>query len=327
LERKTTGLPGAAAEVASGAGAVPAGRSAFRARVLSFFIPGLGQLYAGRPLLALAIAGGLDVLNLAATALFARDLPRLWYGWLAWYGVRLVLWAVNWLHAGQAAREAGERFRPRWFNRVLVYCAFAAAALTVDSQMLRLVRTQLAPFYIPSGSMAPALVPGDAVILTKVGRALDYGDIIAFHRAEAPDLDLVKRIVGKPGDVVSWTGHSVSINGVPLARSACPQPRGSLVWRRGLGEDASEGDCALETAPNGKRYQVLVVEDSMGYGSIQVPPGSWFVLGDNRPNSLDSRRFGPVNEAQIVGRAAGIFVSATLKPFTPRWGRFGRLVE
>jgi signal peptidase I len=129
-------------------------------------------------------------------------------------------------------------------------------------------------FYIPSGSMEPTLMIGDRIVVDKLAYHLHpvhRGDIVVFSRppneVAGPDItDLVKRVIGLPGETVSGQNGHVDINGKPLAESWLPR--------------------GVATAP---------------FAPITVPQGDYFVMGDNRGDSLDSRSFGPISGSLIVG--------------------------
>lgn len=146
-----------------------------------------------------------------------------------------------------------------------------------------------AVFYIPSGSMEPTLAVQDRIAVSKLSYRMhdvNRGDIIVF---EAPNgtrtaeiKDLVKRVIGLPGDVITARDGRVLINGVPLDEQWLPE--------------AGQG----QTRP----FTCEATYDG-GPGCIDgvVPEGHYFVLGDNRGGSQDSRAFGPIEEDWIVGRA------------------------
>jgi signal peptidase I len=130
-------------------------------------------------------------------------------------------------------------------------------------------------FYIPSESMEPTLEVGDRVLVNKLSYDLhdvNRGDIIVFHRPpdEPPSEidDLIKRVVGLPGDTIEGRGGTVYVNGTALAEPYLP-----------------EGTVTDPFAP------------------VQVPEDQVFVMGDNRGDSRDSRVFGPIDQDLIVGRA------------------------
>jgi signal peptidase I len=130
-------------------------------------------------------------------------------------------------------------------------------------------------FYIPSGSMEPTLNPGDRILVDKLSyhlHAVHRGDIIVFARPPGETLepgvnDLVKRVIGLPGETISGQNGQVYINGKPLAEPWLPK-----------------GVVTGNFAP------------------VHIPKGYYFVMGDNRGFSSDSRVFGPISGSLIVGR-------------------------
>jgi len=186
------------------------------------------------------------------------------------------------------------------------------------------VRTfAIEPFNIPSGSMIPTLLVGDYLFVDPGayadGRQPAYGDIIAFvlssDRSRVPVV-YIKRVVGLPGDRLGLDGGVLRINGKAMPQ----QPSGDFMW---LGRTIRR---LREQTPGGIAYEILRV-DRTGplntVGPYVVPEGSYFVLGDNRDNSLDSRswnegRGGFIPRADIIGRANYIYWSGF-----ERLGRIG----
>jgi signal peptidase I len=165
-------------------------------------------------------------------------------------------------------RRGARRSRRRLIVEWVVILAVAAG-------LALLVRAYVAQtFYVPSGSMEPTLQVGDRILVDKLSyhlHGVGRGDIIVFRRPprETADLvpDLVKRVIGLPGDTVAGRDGNVYVNGKLLA-----QP-----WLRP----------GVRTAP---------------FGPVTVPPGQYFVMGDNRSVSYDSRDWGPVPASYIVGK-------------------------
>lgn len=184
------------------------------------------------------------------------------------------------------------------------------------------------PFKIPSGSMIPTLRVGDLILVNKFHygvrlpvfntKILDNhdpkrGDVIVFRYPPKPSLDYIKRVVGVPGDEVAYLNKQLSINGQPVPRVALPDffdkdsMRYSKQWQETvagkhyntLNDDGRpafvEGVAGFPFAEN-CRYSVEGVV-------CKVPAGHYFMMGDNRDNSLDSRYWGFVPEANIVGKA------------------------
>ena len=131
------------------------------------------------------------------------------------------------------------------------------------------------PFYIPSSSMEPTLVPGDRIIVSKLNYFFDApnrGDVIVFRYPLDPSKDYVKRIVAMGGETVELRSNRVLINDKAIAQDYLP-------------EDIRFGD----------------------FGPLEVPEGSYFVLGDNRNNSQDSRYWGTLDKDYLIGEAVLIF--------------------
>ncbi|MDQ6784668.1 MAG: signal peptidase I [Actinomycetota bacterium] len=156
---------------------------------------------------------------------------------------------------------------------VVEWVAILAAAALVAFVLQRFV---VQAFYIPSGSMETTLVPGDRVLVNKLSHDVHRGDIVVFTKPASdttPNIkDLIKRVVGLPGEQISsGPSASVLINGRPISEP----------WLT-----------ATARANPGPAITPQV-----------IPPGDYFMMGDNRGDSADSRIIGPVPGRLIVGRA------------------------
>ena len=193
-------------------------------------------------------------------------------------------------------------------------------------------RSAIADWYeVPSGSMNPTIVEGDRIYVDKLAYDLKLpfttvhlarwadparGDIVVFY---APDdgMRLVKRVIGVPGDVVELRADVLYVNGVPAAyRGARP---------------VAPGEVMAEESVGARRHAVMFLPGVTAYrsfGPVRVPIGRYFMMGDNRDNSRDSRYFGFVPRAAIVGRATQVVMS--LNPddyYLPRRGRVLRPLD
>jgi signal peptidase I len=204
-------------------------------------------------------------------------------------------------------------------------------SVIVQALLLALViRTFLfQPFSIPSGSMRPTLLEGDYLFVTKWaygysrysfpfsppifsgriwGSEPERGDVVVFKYPPDPSLDYIKRVIGLPGDRVQMRGGELYLNGEAVERELVGQ-----IDNRDITEMARPVDVYRETLPNGVSYDTLDLSpNSIGDNTREfvVPYGHYFMMGDNRDNSTDSRfSVGFVPEDHLVGRANIIFFS------------------
>jgi signal peptidase I len=190
--------------------------------------------------------------------------------------------------------------------------------------------------FVPSGSMQPTIREGDVVFINKLAYDLRVpftfarlarwaeparGDIVVCF-SPADGMRLVKRVVGVPGDSIELRNNVLWINGVAQHYSALPESA-----TRGLAPaQIDEAQFATETLAGGQSHAVMALPRRpalRSFGPVQVPPGSFFMMGDNRDNSNDSRYYGVIQRPQIIGRVKGVFVSADLDhALRPRFDRF-----
>jgi signal peptidase I len=166
-------------------------------------------------------------------------------------------------------------------------------------------------FTIPASSMEPTLRIGDYVfadLAAYAGKEPERGDVVAFRPTGQPDVDYVKRIVGLPGETIQLIAGVLHINGTPVRRD----PAGS--YRPSGHPDAPplpRLSTLHETLPNGRRYTVIASQPkAVGADTVRfsVPAGHYFVLGDYRDNSLDSRfTIGFVQRGNIRGKFTRIY--------------------
>ena len=192
------------------------------------------------------------------------------------------------------------------------------------------------PFKIPSGSMIPTLMINDLilvnkfhygvrlpVIFTKIldNHSPERGDVMVFRYPPQPSLDYIKRVVGIPGDEVAYLNKKLTINGKPLDKKVLPEF---------FDEDALRYTKQFEESPfvGERKHRILNEDDrpsfiqatsdfpfreNCRYSSegvvCKVPAGHYFMMGDNRDNSLDSRYWGFVPEKNIVGKAFFVWMN------------------
>jgi signal peptidase I len=175
-----------------------------------------------------------------------------------------------------------------------------------------LIRTFVAQAYnIPSGSMKPTLLVGDFILVNKLVYRFSEpqrGDIVVFKYPIDPNIDFIKRIIALPGEEVEVRNNQVFINGKPLP-----------LIEVGRGEENGLRKVIYEEVlPEGKKHKVQFYEDfpfsKRDFGPVVVPPNHYFVMGDNRDNSEDSRYWGFVTRENIVGKAFVIYFSGDVPP-------------
>ena len=190
------------------------------------------------------------------------------------------------------------------------------------------------PFKIPSGSMIPTLLVGDLILVNKFTYGVrlpvintkiiemnspQRGDVMVFRYPPQPSFDYIKRVVGVPGDEVAYLNKRLTVNGNPVDTSAAPDffdestMRYSKQYEEQLGQrphrllNNPEVPAFIQGASN------FAYRDNCRYSVegvvCKVPEGHYFMMGDNRDNSLDSRYWGFVPESHIVGKAFFVWMN------------------
>jgi signal peptidase I len=187
---------------------------------------------------------------------------------------------------------------------------------------------------IPTGSLKPTILIGDRIIINKLAYDLKipyttlhlaqwanpkHGDIVVFYSPE-DGKRLIKRVIGVPGDTVAMRRNRLFINGQPVNYNPLNQEIINQIEHK---EQLSH--VFFEENLHGKLHAVMLSQTRSSlttFGPIKIPNGKYFMMGDNRDNSADSRFFGFVERKRIVGRAIKVGISRKGSFLNPRWHRF-----
>lgn len=235
-----------------------------------------------------------------------------------------VIWGLDALMFAPGRRREGIDGQPALVEHARSFFPIFLVVLLLRSFLVE-------PFRIPSGSMIPTLLVGDFILVNKFTYGLRLpvtnhrfvalgtparGDVVVFRYPEDPSTPFIKRIVGLPGDTISYRDKRVLVNGeqVPYAE------QGQFL---GVKSAAMHTGAELLTETLGAhRHDIIVTPGAPAFDAeFQVPAGQYFVLGDNRDNSRDSRYWGFVPDENLIGKAFFIWMNWDRGP---DFGRIGQ---
>lgn len=186
------------------------------------------------------------------------------------------------------------------------------------------------PFRIPSGSMIPTLRIGDFILVNRFAYGLrcpigdckilamndpKRGDVVVFRYPVDPKMDFIKRVIGLPGDSIRYVGKQLTVNG-------------ELATQTAIGRFGGRMDNELKESLGGVQHSILINADRPVQDfEFTVPAGQYFMMGDNRDGSSDSRYWGTVPEANLKGRAFFVWMSWDSEAFRPVWSRIGHGIQ
>ncbi len=199
--------------------------------------------------------------------------------------------------------------------------------------LVLLIRSFLVePFRIPSGSLEPTLIPGDFILTNKFAYGIrlpvlhtkiiavgepKVGQIFVFRWPKNPNVDFIKRVIGVPGDKISYIDKVLYINGVMQPQTDL----GPILYRDDDGNLWNDVELKSEVI-NGVKHDIYILTDKPADDfTLVVPPGKYFAMGDNRDFSYDSRGWGFVPENNLVGKAILVWLSWDKDTYKVRWSR------
>lgn len=176
------------------------------------------------------------------------------------------------------------------------------------------------PFRIPSGSMYPTLEIGDFIVVNKFSYGVKLpvtqtkilpvgepkrGDVVVFKYPKDPDVDYIKRVVGLPGDEIAYYGKTLFVNGQAVKQTLLGEYEGVASGK------VMDGSTLLEEFFGEHSHDILLDPEKRGQDmtTVTVPEGHYFMMGDNRDHSNDSRFWGFVPERNLKGKAFAIWMN------------------
>ena len=222
-------------------------------------------------------------------------------------------------------------------NKILGWLNRQAKSFLPILLIVLFLRSFLAePFRIPSGSMLPTLLIGDYILVNKYEYGIKLpitktqvieiskpqrGDVVVFRYPANEKINFIKRVIGIPGDKIKYIGKKVYVNDVEYIKN-------KQVTHQYIDDFGREElDIFIENQDN-KKYHIL--NDNMSPANddeFEVPEKHYFVMGDNRDHSSDSRYWGFVPEENLVGEAFLIWMSFNSKNFSLKYNRIGNTIK
>jgi signal peptidase I len=241
-----------------------------------------------------------------------------------------IIWLLDVLIFARQRKEQQIEKEPVWVE-------YARSFFPVFLVVLLLRSFLVEPFRIPSASMMPTLLSGDFILVNKFTYGIRLpvinikvygdgaprrGDIAVFRYPKDPGIDYIKRVVGLPGDKVAYFNKILYINGKPM-------PQEILGVYSGTGEAAVMNGTSLRSEQlDDVEHRILVRDQMLSPGfEMTVPDGEYFVMGDNRDHSNDSRFWGTVPDENLVGRAFFIWLSWNTAGSGVNWNRLGTSIK
>ena len=204
------------------------------------------------------------------------------------------------------------------------------------------------PFRIPSESMLPTLLKGDFILVNKFSYGLRLpvlntkvvgnsqparGDVVVFRYPREPAVAYIKRVVGLPGDRLEYRGKQLFINDQPAPLTLLPDDSADPGYQQ-FDERLGAISHRIQVLAGGRwgggfwsGLQLRREPDGTVAWAYQVPPGHYFMMGDNRDNSSDSRVWGPLPEENLIGKAFFIWMNWDCITFNGQCGRIGNSIK
>jgi signal peptidase I len=234
------------------------------------------------------------------------------------------------------SRHEGETMDHKWKDRILLFWRGWGFSIVIAILVGTSFKSAIADWnVVPTGSMKPTIIEGDRIFVNKLAYDLKIpytthkiacwgapsrGDVVVFFSPEE-GTRMVKRVIGLPGDEIAMLDNRLFINGKTLTYEHL-----ALKSEKNLSLDTSFSAYIFGEYLDGRVHPMMVTprrHSMRSFGPITVPEDHFFMMGDNRDNSADSRFFGFVRRDLIVGKATAIVISLDIHDYyRPRWNRF-----
>ena len=277
-------------------------RKPWVAGLLSLIQPGLGQVYNGEIrkasfiyLLPFILIPGIRIMCLHSE--FIRFFLISSALLIPAYYIFVFIDAIR------TARRHSNQYSPKKYNKAIAYLGIGLLVVILSNSLLEVVKHNvIQAFKFPSGSMEPTLLNGDHILVdrSKSARNPHKGDLIVFEYPEDPSKDFVKRVVAVEGDTVEVRNKVLYVNGKAMTEPYTAHKE-------------------TDTIPADQNPRDF-------FGPQVIPASSYFVMGDNRDRSYDSRFWGAVSKDKVKGTVKSIYWSWDKEKLAVRWDRVGMKV-
>ena len=276
-------------------------RKPWIAGLLSLIQPGLGQVYNGEIRKALPIYIIPILLVPGMILCLNSEFIRMFLA--AFAILASVYYVLVFTDAVRTARRLNNQYTPKKYNKTLAYvCIYLLVSVLSLSISTAIKYSIIQAFKIPAGSMEPTLLIGDHILVDRSQSAKNpgRGDLIVFEYPEDPSKDFIKRVVAVGGDSVEIRDKELFVNGKSAKEPYVAHKETSVIPANQNPRD--------------------------NYGPQLVPKNSYFVLGDNRDRSYDSRFWGTVPKDKVKGTVKNLYWSWDREKLSVRWDRVGTKV-
>ncbi len=248
-----------------------------------------------------------------------------------------LIWAVDALFFAPRRKREMDAGSAEAGGKEPVWVEYARSFFPIFLIVLILRSFIVEPFRIPSASMMPTLLIGDFILVNKYDYGIRLpvlhtrivkngqparGDIVVFRYPEDPSIPYIKRVIGLPGDQISYRDRVLYVNKIPVKQELI-----GIYDGQGAGDMMDGAQLLSEQLPH-VAHDILIDAGRFSIDDqVIVPAGHYYVMGDNRDNSKDSRFWGFVPEENLMGRAFLIWMNWDAKNGGIDWQRIGTILN